>query len=63
MLVRPYGKVCIFPGVCISDNTRKLPGLVCPSDYYSLLIVQASSNEVAERRLRAIKRDFRGLGW
>ena len=33
-----------------------------PSDYYPLLIVQAGSDEIAGRSLRAIKNDFRGLG-
>ena len=41
---------------------RKLPSLIHPSDYYSLLIVQASSDEVTDRSLRTIKNDFRGLG-
>ena len=32
------------------------------SDYRLLLLVQAGSDEVAVRSLRAIKNDFRGLG-
>jgi len=41
---------------------RKLPTLVWPLDYYTLLIFQVGSSEVAARSLRAIKRDFRALG-
>ena len=44
------------------DDSRKLPSLTHPSDYYILLIVQAGNNEVAERSVRSIKRDFRALG-
>jgi len=54
-------EVCCLPGAWISDITSRIPSLVCPSDYYSLLIVQAGSNDVAERTVRAIKRDFREL--
>jgi len=36
--------------------------VICLSDYFPLLIVQFGSDEVAERSLRAIKRDFMGLG-
>ena len=32
------------------------------SDYYPLLVFQVGRNEVAERSLRAVKRDFRALG-
>jgi len=39
-----------------------ISSLICPSDYYPLLIVQAGSDEVADRSLRIIKNDFRGLG-
>ena len=39
-----------------------LPSLICPSDYYPSLIVQAGSDEVADRSLRTIRNDFRGLG-
>lgn len=54
-------EVCYLPGGQVRDIARKLPCLVCSSDYYHLLIVQAGSNEVAERSLRATKRDFRTL--
>ena len=56
-------EVCCLPGAQVRDISRKLPGLICPSDYYPLLIVQAGSDEVAEKSLRTIKKDFRGLGW
>ena len=55
-------EVCCLPGARVRDISRKLPGLIHPSDYYPLLIVQAGSGEVADRSLRAIKNDFRGLG-
>ena len=55
-------EVCCLPGARVRDISRKLPGLIHPSDYYPLLIVQAGSDEVADRSLRAIKNDFRGLG-
>ena len=55
-------EVCCLPGARVRDIARKLPGLIGPSDYYPLLIVQAGSDEVAERSLRSIKEDFRGLG-
>ncbi|XP_031408827.1 transcription factor SOX-5-like [Meleagris gallopavo] len=56
-------EVCCLPGEQVRDISRKLPGLIRPSDYYSLLIVQADSDKVAEKSLRTIKKDFRGLGW
>lgn len=43
------------------DITRRHLSLVHLSDYCPLLIVQASSSEVTEKSLRAIKRDFSGL--
>ena len=55
-------EVCCFPGARIRDISRKCPGLIHPSDYYPLLIVQAGSDEVTDRSLRTIKKDFRGLG-
>ena len=57
-----HREVCCLPGARIRDIFRKLPSLICPSDYYPLLIVQAGSDEVADRSLRTIKNDFRGLG-
>jgi len=54
-------EVCCLPGARVRDISRKLPRLICPSDYYPLLIVQASSDEVADRSLRSIKNDFRRL--
>lgn len=33
----------------VRDITRKPPDLVCPSDYYYLLIVQAGSDEIDEK--------------
>lgn len=57
-----HRKVCCLSTAWVRDIIRRLPSLVCPSDYYPLLIVQVGSNEVDERSLRAIKWDFRGLG-
>ena len=55
-------EVCCLPGAHIRDITRKVPGLVCSSDYCPLLIVQVSSDEIVQGSLRAIKKDVRGLG-
>jgi len=57
-----HREVCCLPAARVRDIARKLPNLVCPSDYYSLLIVQAGSDNIEERSLKTIKRDFRGLG-
>lgn len=42
------GEVCCLCGDRVRDISRKLPGLVCHSDYNPLLIVQARSDEVTE---------------
>ena len=55
-------EACCLPGAWVKDVKRKLPTLVRPSDYYPLLIFQVGSNEVATRKPRAVKRDFRALG-
>jgi len=55
-------EVRCLPGARVRHISRKLPGLTPPSDSSPLLIVQAGSDEVADRSLRAIKNDFRGLG-
>ena len=34
-----------------------------PSDYYPLLVIQAGNNEVVERSLKSLKKDFKALGW
>ena len=34
-----------------------------PSDYYTLLVIQASNEEVVERSLKSLKKDFKALGW
>ena len=44
------------------DISRTTPGLIHPSEYYPLLVVQVGSDEVAEKSLGTIKKDFRGLG-
>ena len=52
----------MLPEAEVRDISRELPSMIHPSDYYPLLTVQAGSNEIADRSLRTIKRDFRGLG-
>ena len=55
-------EVCCLPAARVRDISRKLPSLIRPSGYYPLLIVQASSNGIADRSLRIINNDFRRLG-
>ena len=55
-------EVCCLLGAHIRDIARKVPGLVCPSDYCPLLIVQVGSDEIAQGSLQAIKKDIRALG-
>jgi len=57
----PQGSL-LSPGAWVRDVARKLPGLVRPSDSYTLLVVQVGGDEIAERSPKAIKRDFRALG-
>jgi len=57
-----HREVCCLPGARVRDVARKLPGLVRPSDYYPLLVMQVGGDEIAERSPKAIKRDFRALG-
>lgn len=57
-----HWEVCCLPGAGVRDITRRLPSLVCLSDYYTLLIVQVDNDKVTERSLRVIKRDFMGVG-
>jgi len=51
-----------LPGARVRNISRKLPGLVRPSDYYPLLVMQVGSDEIAETSPKVIKRDFRALG-
>lgn len=44
------------------DITSRLPRLIRPTGYYSMLVVQVSSGEVDERSTRVIKKDFKALG-
>jgi len=57
-----HREVCYLPGARVRDVAKKLPGLVWPSDYYPLLVMQVGGDEIAERSPKAIKRDFRALG-
>ena len=58
---RRHTEVCCLSGAWVRDVTGRLHRPVRPSDYCPLLIVLDGSNEVTERRLNTIKRDFRGL--
>ena len=55
-------EVFCFLWAWVKDITRKLPKLVRSTDYVPLLIIQVGSDEIAQRSLQAMKRDFRGLG-
>ena len=55
-------EVCCLPGARVRDVARELPGLVPPSDYYLLLVMQVGRYEIGEKNPKAIKRDFRALG-
>ncbi|KAM9245426.1 LOW QUALITY PROTEIN: coiled-coil domain-containing protein 70 [Leptosomus discolor] len=57
-----HREACCLPGAQVRDVSRKIPGLVRPSDYYLLLVMQVGSDEVVERSPKVIKRDFRELG-
>ncbi|RMB89236.1 hypothetical protein DUI87_34385 [Hirundo rustica rustica] len=57
-----HREVCCLPGARVQNITERLPALIQPSDYYPLLIVQAGSDEIEKRSVKAIKRDFRALG-
>ncbi|RMC20193.1 hypothetical protein DUI87_01039 [Hirundo rustica rustica] len=57
-----HREVCCLPGARVQNITERLPVLIQPSDYYPLLILQAGSDEIEKRSVKAIKRDFRALG-
>jgi len=57
-----HREVCCLPGAGVRDVATKLPGLMQPSDYYPLLVMQVGGDELVERSPKAIKRDFRALG-
>jgi len=54
-------EVCCLPGTRVRDIARNLRGLVRPSDYYPLLVVQVGSDEVRDKSTWTTKRDFRAL--
>ena len=63
MPAQPYPQRGVLPPWArVRDIARRLPRLICPSDYSPLLIVQAGSEEVGKKSLKAIKDDFRRLG-
>ena len=57
-----HREVCCLTGAQVRDIARKLPGLVWPSDYHPLLVVQVGSDEIRDKSTWAVKRDFRALG-
>jgi len=57
-----HRKVCCLPRVQVKEAAGKFSGLVRPSDYYLLLVMQVGSDEIKERSPKAMKRDFRALG-
>lgn len=57
-----HREVCCLPGAWVRDITKRLLGLIHPSDYSPLLAAQVGSNEVDEKSPRAIKKDFKALG-
>ena len=60
----PYHReVCCLPGARVRDIKKKATALVQPSDYYPLLVIQAGNDELVERSLKSLKKDFKALGW
>ena len=57
-----HREVFCLPGARVRDVAKELPGLVHPTDYYPLLLMQVGGDKIAERSPKAIKRDFRALG-
>jgi len=57
-----HKEVYCLPGARVRDVAKKQPGLVRPSDYYPLLVMQVGGDEIAKRSSKTIKRDFRALG-
>ena len=55
-------EVCCLPGARVRDISKIIPGLIQPSDYYPLLIIQACGKEIDKESLRSIKKDFRRMG-
>jgi len=57
----PSGGALPYWGLSQGHN-KKLPKLVRYTDYFPLLLVQVGSDEIAQRSLQTMRRDFRGLG-
>lgn len=57
-----HRQVCCLLGTWVRHVIRRLPGLIEPSDYYQLLVVQVGSDKVDERSLMAVKKNLRALG-
>ena len=60
--IYPTGSSAASLGPGVQDITERLPRVIQPSDYCPLLILQAGSDEIEKRNVRAIKRGFRALG-
>jgi len=59
----PLREVCCLPGAGVKDIAGKLPRLVRPSDYYPLLLFHVGADKVAVSSPKAIKKEFKALGW
>jgi len=58
----PHRAVCCLPGAWVRDVARKLPGLVWPSDYYLLLVMQVGGDEIEERSPKGHQKGLQGTG-
>jgi len=58
----PVMEPCCLPEAQVKDIARKLPGLVWPLYYYSLMLFKVGGNEVSMISPRAIKTDIRPWG-
>lgn len=54
--------VCCFPGAHIKDVTERLPDLVRPTDYYTLLLFPIGTSDTTASDLKNVKRDYKELG-
>ena len=49
-----HREVCCLLGAQVRDVAKELSGLVRPTDYYPLLVMQVGGDKIAERSPRAI---------
>jgi len=57
-----HREVCCLPGAWVRDVGRKLPGLVRPSGYYPLLVMQVGGDEITETSSKAHQKGLQGTG-